>query len=86
MTADAWQALPDGKRKKHMSRFTKRIRDANLLVSRGWEGKSFGKRPKRQREKTRTKVKKGSKDKHTQKELTENVAKVPLCLVRESYG
>ncbi|GFN96978.1 hypothetical protein PoB_002348400 [Plakobranchus ocellatus] len=37
MTADAWQALPDGKRKKHMSRFTKRIRDANLQVSRGWK-------------------------------------------------
>ena len=46
VTADAWQALPDAKRKKHMTRFTKTIRDANLQMSRGWEGDLLENAPK----------------------------------------
>ena len=60
MTADAWQALPDDKRKKHMMRFTKNSRCKPSDVK-GVEGWSLGKCPKRQRDETRTKVKKAAK-------------------------
>ncbi|GFO17840.1 hypothetical protein PoB_004434500 [Plakobranchus ocellatus] len=66
MTADAWQALPGGKRKKHMSRFTKRIRDSNLQVSRGWEGDLLENAPKDKGRKLGQKSKKAAKT-HTPK-------------------
>ena len=46
VTADAWQALPDDKRKKHTSHFTKKIRDASLQMSRRWEGGLLENAPK----------------------------------------
>ena len=61
VTADAWQALPDAKRKKHMTRFTKTIRDANLQMSRGWEGDLLENAPKDKGRKPGQKSKKAAK-------------------------
>ena len=46
MTPDAWQALPERRRKKHICRFTKKVREANMQMSRGCEGGDLENAPK----------------------------------------